>query len=133
MLSSSVVPVSTQMVAPFSSLACATLSAFFTMKASPVKKLLAPGRQPELGVASERQRGVPDETSISPDCSTEKSGLSGKVGADELHLVGAAEHGGCQGAGNRKCRALPIYRRKILEREAGNSGIDTTDQTRRAS
>ena len=72
MLSSSVVPVSTQMVAPLSSLACATLSAFFTMKASPVKKLLAPVASPSsvlrVSVSVESRM----RTSISPDCSTEK-------------------------------------------------------------
>jgi len=69
------VPVSTQMVAPLSSLTWATLSAFFTMKAWPVKKLTVTALKPSwvLRVSVSVESRI--STSISPDCSTEKRTL----------------------------------------------------------
>ena len=118
-------PVSTQIVAPFSSLTWATFRLFFTMKAWPVKKLTARLARPRsvlrVSVCVESRIS----TSISPDCSTEKRTLAG--GADVLDLLGIAEHRRGDGPAIGDVEPLPLAG-GVLEREAGNAGVDAADQ-----
>ena len=72
MLVSSVVPVSTQMVAPVSSLRCATPRFLRTMKVWPVKKFTAGSSSPSDVLREKLCSESRMSTSISPDLSTEK-------------------------------------------------------------
>ena len=96
------------------------------MKVWPVKKFTAGSSSAKLRCCARKLYSESRiSTSISPECEHREAHLRRR--ADELHLVGRAEHGVGDGAAVGDVEALPLAG-GVLVGVAGDAGVDAADE-----